>query len=64
MKQFLAVLITAFSFLIMGQAFAATHSTFEKSIDSLNASLICAKEDKEKKKKKKEGESEEEPECE
>ncbi len=62
MKHFLAILITAFTFLSIGQASAATVPFNEKSLDSFNSPLVCDDED-EKKKKKKKGE-EEEPECE
>lgn len=62
MKHFLAVLIAAFTFLVLGQASAATSSFADKSIDNLSSPLICAEEEK-KKKKKKEGEEDEEPEC-
>ncbi|MCK5664386.1 MAG: hypothetical protein KAI17_12935 [Thiotrichaceae bacterium] len=62
MKHFIAVLITAFTFLFIGQASAATSPFNEKSLDSFNSPLVCADDD-EKKKKKKKGE-EEEPECE
>lgn len=62
MKHFLAVLITAFTFLILGQASAATSSFPEKSLENLSSPLLCADEDK-KKKKKKEGEEDKEPEC-
>ncbi|MCP4076544.1 MAG: hypothetical protein GY744_10195 [Gammaproteobacteria bacterium] len=62
MRNFLAILITAFTFLFIGHASAATSPFNEKSLDSLNSPLVCADEE-EKKKKKKNGE-EEEPECE
>lgn len=68
MKIFIAVLITAFLSLLSGQAFAAISSFPGQSIETLNASLICAEEndeDAEKKKKKKDDElpEETEPEC-
>jgi len=61
MKHFIAVLITAFTFLFIGQAPAATSPFNEKSLDSLSSPLVCADDDEKKKKKKGE---EEEPECE
>ena len=66
MKHILAVLITAFTFLFLGQASAATSIYSGQSLDSLNSPLICADEtdkDGKKKKKKKKGDDEEEPEC-
>ncbi len=63
MNKILAVLIAAFTFMVLGQASAATANFTGKSLDSLSSPLVCAEEEKEKKKKKK-GEEEEEPECE
>ncbi len=60
MKHIMAVLITAFTFLVVGQASAATTPFTGKSLDSMSSPLICAEEDKKKKKKKGD---EEEPEC-
>ncbi len=63
MKRLLTLLIAAFTFLILGQASAATLSVTDNSIDSLSSPLICA-DDSDKKKKKKKKDEEEEPECE
>ena len=60
MKHFLAVIIAAFTFLVMGQVSAATIQLDGTSIDSLTASFVCAEE---KDKKKKKGDDDEEPEC-
>ncbi len=63
MNKFVAVLITAFLSLILGQASAYnTLTTSDQSLDSLNASLVCEK-DKDKKKKKSDIPEEKEPEC-
>ncbi len=62
MKHILAVLITAFTFLVMGHSSAATIGFTGKSLDSVQSPLVCDKE-KEKDKKKKKGADDEEPEC-
>lgn len=63
MRKILAVLITAFSLLLVGPASANTIFNGQ-SIDSLKTKLICADDgDKNKKKKGDEESEDEEPEC-
>lgn len=53
MKHILAVLITAFSFLVIGQATAATFPTSNNSLDSISSPLICDKEEDKRQKEEK-----------
>jgi hypothetical protein len=62
MNKFIAVLVTAFLALIIGQASASTRYSFGQSVDTLNSSFICEKE-KKKKKKTDDLPEETEPEC-
>jgi hypothetical protein len=65
MNKFLAVLLAAFLAVLVGQASATTRYFPSQSIDSLNSSLVCDKENKKEKKKQKFDDipEEEEPEC-
>lgn len=65
MKKFLAVILTAFLVLTVGQASAASSYFSDQSIESLKSSLVCDTDgEKKDKKKKKDGLPEEkEPEC-
>ncbi len=62
MNKFLAILVTVFMALIIGQASASTRYHSDQSIDTLSSSFICEKEQK-KKKKTDDLPEETEPEC-